>query len=232
MMKKTILGPMSLRLEVTLKPDASAADVDLVNIYARGLVHAWHSTSSNGSQTPRHLQLPLVAMEWSCLTGAPILELSETATPEIDGVSKILHILLESNNEVPEQRQAEWCDRILNIATTLNRTDLSHLKAGFSAAVWSALVYCGIHPTPARTLEDIRVCKVHCLNCVRKKHPSASVGEDYDVSSLESASSWPTSNGTQMGQNSNPSCITSSVSPAASFGGDTCTCRKTDFTEL
>ncbi len=74
---------------------------------------------------------------------------------------QILHILLESNNEVPEQRQAEWCDRILNIATTLKHTDLSHLKAGCSAAVWSALVYCGIRPTPTRTLEDIHVCKVH-----------------------------------------------------------------------
>ncbi len=61
---------------------------------------------------------------------------------------------------------------------------------------------------------------------------AASVGEDYDMSSLESASSSPASNGTQMGQNLKPSCITSSISPAASFGGDTCTCRKIDFTEL
>ncbi|PBK84543.1 hypothetical protein ARMGADRAFT_1088315 [Armillaria gallica] len=225
MMKKTILGPTSLRLELTLKPDASAADVDLVDIYARGLVHAWHSTSSNGSQTRQHLrsslwrQLLLVAMEWSCLTGAPILELSETVTPEIDGISKILHILLESNNEVPEQRQVEWCDRILNIATTLNRTDLSRLKAGCSAAVWSALVYCGIHPTPAHTLEDICVCKVRVsdwdlfpLPMEPPKEaslvacPKAPVRPGKrklcdDVSPREPSSSSPTSNSTQIGRN-------------------------------
>lgn len=57
MMEKTILGPMSLRLELALKPDASPADVDLVDIYAQGLVHAWHLTSSNGSQTLRHLRV-------------------------------------------------------------------------------------------------------------------------------------------------------------------------------
>ncbi len=52
------------------------------------------------------------------------------------------------------------------------------------------------------------------------------------MSSLESASSSPALNGTQMDQNFKPSHVASSVLPAASFGEDTCTCPKNDFTEL
>ncbi|SJL13935.1 uncharacterized protein ARMOST_17386 [Armillaria ostoyae] len=187
------IGPPALRLNLRLKADALTSNIDLLSDYAELLVRAMSENKDYRSQPVRDLQyallnlLDLVANNWTCANGASMLNVvDEPPEDRESGLSKIRQILFDSNNEVPELNKSQWCQSILEIARTLGAEDILCLKNRCSSSVWAALVFCNIRHTAARTLEDMRVCKVRisdwdlfptpmmpsCLNCVKKKHPS------------------------------------------------------------
>ncbi|PBK86761.1 hypothetical protein ARMGADRAFT_1086267 [Armillaria gallica] len=188
------VGPPALHLTLRHKSNVPRSNVDLLSVYTELLVRAVSDNENFNSQPIRNLKygllnlLDVVAKSWMCGSGLSILSVAEEPPVDNDpALLKISCILFGSNHEVPVINKSQWCNSILDITRMMYKDDIDCLKRRCSASMWAALVFCNIKHTAARTLDDIRVCKVRisewdlfpmpmvpvCVNCVKKKHPCA-----------------------------------------------------------
>ncbi|KAK0194226.1 hypothetical protein F5146DRAFT_1034826 [Armillaria mellea] len=190
------IGPAEFRVCVTPGPRLAPYHIAALEAYSEGLVEA-HKSRRMDEIKQLHMQLLTtlankdIITQWDCITGAEMLPQRTLLPPpppttDSDGLKKILHILHSSGFESPKEisERNEWCIKIVEIAWKLPPEELRLLKKRCPSAVWAALVFTLIRPTPARMLVGECVCKVKvedwdlfpvtmvptCLNCAKKGH--------------------------------------------------------------
>ncbi|KAK0469316.1 uncharacterized protein EV420DRAFT_1633731 [Desarmillaria tabescens] len=169
------IGPAEFQVCITPGPRLAPYHIGILEAYSKALVEALqlqrddeiHRLQLALKCSKKPLWVFTLALEFRLKTA----QTPPAPPPDSDGLKKILRILTSSDCAPPESvsERNEWCTKIIELAWNLTQEELRSLKKRCPTAVWTALVFTRIRPTPAHLFPV--AMEPACLNCVKKGHP-------------------------------------------------------------